>query len=134
VITLEPPRLGPPFPSLVPQVDDLGNERAGVRTVEVLAPLATYTPWALRRGYPGGTDELVDFFGSYAPLPRTEAERQALGDPRPSIARLYSGKTDYLERVRAAAASLERARLLLAEDVPRVIERAERHWNWLLDE
>jgi hypothetical protein len=134
VIVLEPPRLGPPFPSRVSQVDNLGNEWAGVRTVELLEPLATYTPWALRTGYPGAAGELIDFFGSYAPLARTEAERQALGDPRPSIERLYAGRADYLERVRAAAASLERAGFLLGEDVPRVVARAERHWNWLRDE
>src|SRR5207247_4584704 len=45
VITVEPPRVGTPFPTLVPQVDPLGNELGGVRGVELLAPLATYTPW-----------------------------------------------------------------------------------------
>ena len=131
VITVGPPRLGPPFPALVSQVDDLGNERAGVRAVELLAPLATYTPWSLRTGHPGGSDELLDFLGSYVPLPRSEAERTVLGDPRPSIERLYPSKAEYLARVAAAAASLESARLLLPEDRPRVIERAERHWDWL---
>jgi hypothetical protein len=131
VITIEPPRLGPAFPIRAPQVDSLGNEHGGVRTVELLAPLATYTPWSLRRGHPGGADELLDFLGTYIPLPRSEAERRALGDPRPSIEGLYGGRSDYLERAREAAASLVRARLLLPDDAPRVVERAGRHWDWL---
>jgi len=50
IITLEPPRLGKPFPVRVSQVDADGNEVGGVRSLELLAPLATYTPWSLRRG------------------------------------------------------------------------------------
>src|SRR5262249_27038614 len=33
------------LPLLVPEVDEDGNERAGVRTAEIAAPLATYTGW-----------------------------------------------------------------------------------------
>src|SRR5205807_3573504 len=33
IVTLEPPRLGPAFPTLVPQVDQVGNELGGLRTV-----------------------------------------------------------------------------------------------------
>src|SRR5437867_5490373 len=50
IVTLEPPRLGRPFPVRVPQVDADGNETAGVRMLELLVPLATYTPWSLRGG------------------------------------------------------------------------------------
>src|SRR5438876_7003419 len=72
VITLEPPRLGKPFPVRVPRVDADGNELGGVRSLELLAPLATYTPWSLRRGA-ANPEELVDFYGTFIPFPRDRA-------------------------------------------------------------
>ena len=40
---------GAPLPLLVPQVDEDGNERAGIRLPEVAVPLATYTGWNFRK-------------------------------------------------------------------------------------
>ena len=37
--------------------------------------------------------------------PRTRAEREATGDPRPSIAERYASREDYLDRVRAGGAT-----------------------------
>ena len=130
IITREPPGIGAPFPALVSRVDADGNEVAGVRGVELRAPLATYTPWQLRGG--AGTDagELVDFLGTYVPLPRTEAERQRRGDGRVSIERRYADKRAYLDAAARAADSLMAAGLLLREDVPRVLARAAAHWDW----
>lgn len=133
IITLEPPRLGKAFPSLVSRVDDAGNEVAGLRNVELLAPLATYTPWNLRTGLPGGADELTDFLGTYIPFACTEAERQRSGDPRPSIEKLYPTKAHYLRLTSEAARSLTEAGYLLPEDIPRVLDRAARHWDWLME-
>jgi Alpha/beta hydrolase domain len=132
IITREPPGVGAPFPSLVSQVDADGNEIAGVRGVELLAPLATYTPWQLRGGRGSDGGELVDFLGGYVPLPRTEAERERAGDSRPSLERRYADKSAYLATARRGADSLARAGLLLAEDVPWVLERAEQHWDWIM--
>jgi alpha/beta hydrolase family protein len=131
VITLEPPRLGKPFPVRVPQVDADGNELAGVRSLELLAPLATYTPWSLRGGavHP---DELVDFYGTFIPFARDRAERERKGDPRPSVIERYGDRTRYGELVRRHAETLTQAGWLLAEDVPRVVEQAERGWTWLM--
>lgn len=132
IIDRQPPQIGKPFPARVPQVDQCGNERGGVRSVELLAPLATYAPWNLRTGFPAATDELTDFFGTYIPLSKTEAERQETGDPRPSIESLYGDKKDYLESARRAARSLVQQGFLLDEDVPNVIKRAAEHWDWVL--
>jgi len=132
IITREPPAVGAPFPALVSQVDADGNEVAGVRGVELLAPLATYTPWQLRGGQGSDAGELVDFLGSYVPLPRTDAERERAGDSRVSIERRYADKGVYLVTVRRAADSLARAGLLLREDVPGVLQRAEQHWDWIM--
>lgn len=122
IIDSQPPLVGEPFPSLVPQVDEYGNERGGVPSVEILAPLGTYAPWNLTR----------EFVGTYIPLSRTEEERQANADPRPSIEALYSNKADYLRLAGDAAQSLIENGWLLPEDVERVLHRAERHWDWLV--
>ncbi len=124
VISLEPPRLGKPFPARVPQVDIDGNELGGIRSLELLVPLATYTPWSLRRGAVN-PEELVDFHGTFIPFARDRAERERWGDPRASVIERYGDRTRYVELVRRHAETLSRSGLLLVEDVPRVVERAE---------
>ena len=131
LIDRQPPVLGKPFPVLVPQVNTFGNELGGVQSLETLSPLATYTPWSLRTGFPGATDELMDFLGTYIPLPKTEPERRQTGDPRPSIESLYTDKKDYLGSVDRAARSLVEQGFLLPEDVPSVLTRAGQHWDWI---
>jgi hypothetical protein len=130
VITVEPPRLGPVFPALVPAVDADGNDRAGIRLPEVAVPLASETGWNWRHPRAGAPDALVPYVGSYLPFAWTKAGREASGDPRLSIEERYRGREDYLGRVALAAVALVRQRLLLAEDVPLVVERAAAHWDW----
>jgi hypothetical protein len=122
--------VGTPYPSLVPQVDEAGNEIGGLRALELRAPLATYTPWLLRGGH--GAGELADFLGTYVPFPRNDEERRRTGDARPTIESRHRDKADYMKTATRAAESLVSEGLLLREDVPRVLERAERHWDWLL--
>ncbi len=131
IVDHQPPKLGDPFASLVSQVDALGNEVAGVQNVELRVPLGTYTPWNLRMGLPGGNGELTDFFGSYSPLPRTEAEKMARGDPRPSIESLYDDKAAYLARVRDASQALIDEGFLLPDDRERIMTRTAAYWNWI---
>ena len=131
VATIEPPRLGRVFPALVPTVDADGNDRAGLRLPEIAVPLATQTGWNWRAPGRGAEDALVPMIGSSVPFARTRAERTASGDPRLSIEERYpGGRDDYVARIRRAADGLVAERLLLAEDVPRVVERAARHWDW----
>jgi len=131
IIDLQPPRLGPAFPVLVPSVDLLGNEEGGVPTVETLTPLATYTPWSLRLGLPGEQRELRDFVGMTIPLPLTEAEREAAGDPRPSVETLYTRRAKHQRAAERAAEWLVDAGLLLPEDAPRAVDRAGVMWDWM---
>jgi hypothetical protein len=128
IITLEPPRLGLPFPTRVPQVDTDGNELGGVRSLELLVPLATYTPWSLRRGAVN-PDELEDFYGTFVPFARDRAERERRADPRASVTERYGDRVRYMELVRRQAETLVRSGLLLGEDVARVVEQAERRWT-----
>ena len=60
IATIEPPRVGAPFPVLLPQVDADGNEIAGLRSPELAVPLATYTGWQLYKPELGRDDELVE--------------------------------------------------------------------------
>lgn len=131
IVTNQPPELGPAYPALVPQVDGLGNEMAGLRGIELLAPLATYLPWALRTAAPAGSDHLTSFLGTYIPLPLNEAMRQASGDPRPSLEALYGSKDDFMERVRLAAGQLIERGILLERDRQSIIDTQGEHWDWL---
>jgi hypothetical protein len=116
IIDLEPPVLGSPYPVFVSRVDSLGNELGGIRSIEIIAPLATYYPWQLRTGMPAAADRLVSFRGTFVPLPKTEADRRASGDSRPSIEALYGNKDNYLRRVDEGIAALIAHRFLLPQD------------------
>jgi hypothetical protein len=122
---------GTPLPLLVPQVNADGNETAGIRLPDVAVPLATYTGWNFRRPEIGGTHLLVSLLGSYVPLARTRAEREARRDPRPSIEERDASRAAYLSRVRGAADALVGSRHLLAEDVELVMRRSADHWDLL---
>jgi hypothetical protein len=121
-----------PLPYLVPQTDRDGLELAGVRLPEIEAPLATYTGWNFRNPAIGGAEHLYPLLGSYIPFPATAAAREAAKDPRVAIAERYPSKQAYLDKVRAAGEKLVAERLLLAEDLPSVLERAGRHWDLLV--
>ena len=111
------------------RVDSVGNELGGIRSVEILAPLATYYPWQLRTGMPAASDQLVSFRGTFIPLPRTEAERRASGDSRPSIEALYGDRTRFLQRVDESLSSLIVRRYLLPEDSLTARNRMIDVWN-----
>jgi hypothetical protein len=113
------------YRTLVCKVDGDGNEAAGIRLPDIAVPLATYSGWNLYKPpYPAG--ELADRDGSCLAFPADKAERQASGDPRPSIAERYASGADYLAKVQAVVSALSKDRLLLAEDADRYLERARR--------
>jgi hypothetical protein len=121
--------VGPAFGSRVAAVDADGNERAGIAVPEVAVPLATHTGWNLRHADIGGGEQLLVFAGATLPFARTRAEREAAGDPRPSIEERYASREDYLARVRAAAERLVAQGYLLAEDVERSVAMGARGWD-----
>ena len=132
VVTVEPPRIGTPFPILVPQVDADGNGLAGIRMPELAVPLATYTGWNLFNDRSGPTTVLSSMQGSFIPLPRTSAERQRASDPRKPIEERYRDKAEYVAQVTKAARELVGDRYLLAEDVDRVAADAAKHWDYIV--
>ena len=129
IISLQPPRLGKPFPTLVPQVDSDGNEREGVRSPEFTAPLATITGWNLRDPSIGAPGERVSFEGSWIPFAKTAEDRRRAGDPRPSIAERYTSEDDYMNRYTAALDELIKEHWILPEDREPFLTRAKEEWT-----
>jgi len=129
-VTIEPPRLGAAFTSLVPAVDDAGNDRGGIRLPQIAVPLATHTGWNYRAADIGAPTRLASEIGAYRPLHRTAAERQAAGDSRPAIDERYASRDAYLGRIAQAAVTLVRDGYVLADDVAGLITEAGRHWDW----
>jgi hypothetical protein len=109
---------------LVPQVDAIGNDMAGIRHPFVDVPVATLLGWNTRTKEFGGPD-LCDLLGSTIALPRTRADAQAKGDPRPSLEELYGSHDAYVAKVADAAKKLQSERLMLPEDVDMVVRDAE---------
>lgn len=128
LLTIQPPKVGDPFPVLVPQVDADGNERDGVRLPEITVPLATYAGWNLRDPSIGASDQRVAFEASYIRFPKTAAERQKTGDSRKSIAERYSDREDYLRRYKSAVEDLVREHWILPEDREALLQRGELEW------
>jgi hypothetical protein len=128
IVSVQPPKVGQAFPVLVPQVDEDGNDRAGVHLPEVAAPLATYTGWNLRDSSIGAPHERVPFEGSYLPFPKTAGERQQSHDPRKSIAERYSDQQAYMAKFTKAVDDLIQQRWILPEDRPALLHRGEQEW------
>lgn len=118
-----------PHRVLVPQVDAVGNDIAGIRHPFVSTPVATLTGWNTRTPEFGG-DDLCDLLGSTIPLPNTRADAAAVGDPRPSLEELYGDRDGYVAKVTAAAKALEAERLLLPEDVEMLVREAGQAEAW----
>jgi hypothetical protein len=116
-----PPVHGPAYQTRVPAPDADGNDRGGVRLIELAVPLGTHTGWnerAPETGFPWAT---ARFDGSFLPFARTEAERRVAGDPRPSLAQRYSSREDFIAKVREASDRQVAAGFLLPEDVERAM-------------
>jgi hypothetical protein len=133
VITHEPPRLGAPFPVLVPQVDDDGNDRGGVAMPEIAVPLGTHTGWNVTVPPLAGLRYLAGLVGAFVPFARTREARLASGDPRRSVAERYASRQAYLGQVERAARALVDQRLMLAGDVAPAVERAAAAWTAVVE-
>ena len=129
ILSVQPPRVGEPFPVLVPQVDTDGNERDGVRLPEFAAPLATYTGWNLRDPSIGAPAQRVSFEVSEIEFPKTRAGREKTGDPRKSIAERYAGREDYLKKYTFALDELVKQRWILEEDGTALLTRGGMEWE-----
>jgi hypothetical protein len=126
-----PAETGQAYPSYVPALDADGNEVAGIRVPDVSVPVATHTGWVPRHPATGGSGQLLDMMGTSLPFASTASERQARGDPRPSIAERYRDREDYAARARAAARALAEAGYIVAEDVDLAVDLALERYDVL---
>jgi hypothetical protein len=124
VLNWLPPRVGEPYVTFVPAVDQDGNEVAGIRLPDLTVPLATYCGWNPRHPEQGAPDQTLRMLGSTLPLPPTAGARLRSGDPRLSIEERYATKAAYLEQVKKAAEALIAERFLLAADLEAILQRA----------
>lgn len=120
---LPPAYLNKDYAILVPQVDtSTGLTRAGIRSVDVRAPLGT----SIEFNYvatPGIVD-LSNLTGSFIPFHKTTAARDLAGDGRPSLEQLYVDQAGYVAAVTAAANDLVAQRFLLQRDADAAIAKA----------
>ncbi len=112
-----------PYRPLVAKVGIDANEVAGLRLPDIEVPLATYTGWNLYKA-PFTEGELCDRDGSFVPLAATKSERHARNDPRPSLEERYGTHANYVKKLEAAARTLVKDRLLLAEDAQQYVKAA----------
>lgn len=123
-LTVLPPLHGPAYRVLVPQVNGDGLDIAGIRPIEVRAPLGTNLGWNLRR--PGQREGyLCGLSGSFVPFAATRAERLATGDSRQSLEERYRDHAGYVQAVISAAHELVQERFLVPEDADRFAAEAE---------
>jgi len=113
---------GTSYGTLVSAVDADGNEVAGIRLPDIAVPLATHTGWNVYQAVPS---ELCDRDGSFLPFARTRREREAAGDPRPSLEERYGSRAAYVAQVKAAADALVAERVLLPADAATYVRAAE---------
>ena len=113
-----PPGHGATYETRVPAPDADGNDRGGVRLLELQVPLGTHTGWngrAPETGFAWATAR------SFVPFARTQAERRAAGDPRPSLQERYPSREDFIGKVRKSARQQIAEGFLLSEDEDRAV-------------
>ena len=125
-----PPKVGPRYGNLVPQVNVDGNEIAGIHLPSIAVPLATNTGWRIRPEGSPGAGTLERWAGKRWPFLHTAEERKAKSDPRLSILERYTTKEDYLAKITRCLLDLKRQRFLLDEDVVNLLQQTARQKYW----
>ena len=119
-----PPKVLGQYEVLVPLADSDGMALAGIRSLPLAVPKASYTAWNPRAvGY--GPGNLFPLQGAISPFAITKAERTATKDPRLSVEERYASTESYVEAVKAVSQRYVKERILLQEDADRNIERAK---------
>ncbi len=123
-----PPKIGPQYVCLVPQVDKDGNEIAGLRLPDLSAPLSTVAGWSQRNVSFSNT--IRRNAGRDWPFPVTRKEREKSGDPRNSILERYPTKFHYLKEVIKSLFELKNKGLLLDRDFTILLKEAASRSLW----
>ena len=130
--TNAPPLIKHVIKTLVPRVNQDGNEMGGVPTVQNDAPLGTYLGWNITAGVgdvgydgrPFHAGQVCNYVGGMVPFFKTKAQRDAVGDPRLSLEERYGTHAGYVAAVTAAANNAFNRGYLLAADRDALIAQA----------
>ena len=122
--SITPPRIKQVLTMLAPKVDADGNELGGVPVVLLGAPLGTYLGWNVTAGG-FHKDQICNYVGGMIPFARTEAERQATNDPRPSLQARYGTHEGYVAAVQTAADNAVAQGFLLPVDATALVKAAQ---------
>lgn len=109
--------LGEAAPDLVSAVDGDGNEIAGIRLPQLRVPVGVFTGFNPRKAVPEKPAVMLEFVGSFAPLPAGE------------LAARYPDRDSYERQVRGAAAELVDEGFLLPGDLDRAVADAVRLYD-----
>ena len=119
-----PPKVLGRYEVLVPLADADGMSVAGIRSLPLAVPKASYTAWNPRAvGY--GPGNLFPLQGAISPFASTKAERIATKDPRLSLEERYATSESYVNAVKTVSQRYVKERILLQEDADRNVERAK---------
>jgi Alpha/beta hydrolase domain len=113
IISNAPPTVLGTFPTYVVKTNTDGNEVAGIPSVNMQAPLGTYTGWNTW-AVGGRQGEICNLNGSFWPFQTTQAARLAAGDPRPSLEERYGTHNGFVCVVKLAATQAVSKRFLRA--------------------
>ncbi len=122
-----PPRIKQVLKMFAPKVDADGNEKGGVPVVLLDAPLGTYLGWNITAdgALPFHKGQICNYVGGMIPFARTEAERKATNDPRPSLEERYGHHDGYVAAIQKATKRALAAGFLLPEDATLLIQAAD---------
>jgi hypothetical protein len=124
IVTIQPPIVDRVLPTYAVKVNSDGNEFAGVKSVLLQAPLATYTGWnTFAAGIYKG--QQCGLTASSFPFQETKAQRIAAQDPRPSIEERYGTHQGYVCVVTNAANKSVRGRFLRESAATTLIAQAQ---------
>ncbi len=123
---------GTGLPLLVPQVDTDGNDLGGILMPDLAVPLGTAAGWVFRPKSTGSPHELVMLRGAWVPLAPTQAQREKMNDPRPSLEERYASKDEFMAKVKAAIKKLIKQRLMLDDDLEPQLKQAGERWDWVV--
>ena len=107
---------------LVPKVDQVGNDLAGIRHPRIEVPTGTHLGWNVRTSEFGGGD-LCNNTGSYVPLPLDDDQAISNSDTRPPLLSLYPEYSVYIEKLKTATYDLVNKKLLLPRDAEEFLQR-----------
>jgi hypothetical protein len=132
IADLVPPHAGKPFETLVPKPNSDGLDQGGIELPEVLVPLGTRLSFNTRNEDAGFSLATARWDGSFVPFPRSETERRALSDPRPSLAARYASRDDYEAKLRAAAKRVAAAGFLRAEEIETLVSEGSAFYDRII--